>query len=223
MKIAEDFGNKLKILPCVHVAIWIIFMYKLKNYHLNHDARSVQYQSGYLTMNIIENTALKQAQIGLEWVYQDQVGILGMINVVGPGQDWFPLSQIDRIPQTYRQIVIFRQHFSKIWVTTNQFSQLCCNNNIVLLLVFSPICLEYTAKFDFNNTGTQTSWVSGRLESVPGSEKRAGLGRRSSLNHRFFSQVLKRIVCYQQNEKRLLSNFGTASNSYSGSLFMGFR
>ena len=62
-------------------------MYKLKNFHLNQDARSVQYQSGYLTMNIIENTALKQPQIGLEWVYQDQVGFLGMINEVGPGQD----------------------------------------------------------------------------------------------------------------------------------------
>ena len=57
-------------------------MYKLKNYHLNHDARSAQYQSGYLTMNIVENTALKQPQIGLELVYQDQVGILGMINVM---------------------------------------------------------------------------------------------------------------------------------------------
>ena len=65
-------------------------------------------------MNIIENTALKQPQIGLEWEYQDQVGFLGMINEVGPGQDWFSLSQIDRITQIYRQIVIFRQHFSKI-------------------------------------------------------------------------------------------------------------
>ena len=91
-------------------------MYKLKNYHLNHDARSTQNQSGYryLTMNTIENTALKQPQKGMEWVYQDQVGFLGMINVVGPGQDRFSLSQIDRITQTYRQIVIFRQHFSKI-------------------------------------------------------------------------------------------------------------
>ena len=89
-------------------------MYKLKNFHLNHDARSTQYQSGYLTMNIIENTALKQPQIGLEWVYQDQVGFLGMINEVGPGQDRFSLSQIDRITQTYRQTVIFRQHFNKI-------------------------------------------------------------------------------------------------------------
>ena len=89
-------------------------MYQLKNYHLNHDARSVQYQSGYLTMNRIENTALKQPQIGLEWVYQDKVGFLGMINEVGPGQDRFSQFQIDRITQTCRQIVIFRQHFSKI-------------------------------------------------------------------------------------------------------------
>ena len=78
-------------------------------------------------------------------------------------------------------------------MTADQFSELFSDEKMMLLLVLPPICLKYTAEFNFRSTTTQTGGVSGRDASMLGTENQVGPGGHSSLKH------IGLIICIQSS------------------------
>ena len=74
-----------------------------------------------------------------------------------------------RITQIFRGIIMFRQFD---WTQTGFHS--------CVVMTFTSFFHQYTAKFDFRTTGTQTVRVSGQVRSMPGPGYCVGLGSCSS-------------------------------------------
>ena len=76
-------------------------------------------------------------------------------------------------------------------MTADQFSELFSNDKMMLLLVLPPICLKYTAEFNFRSTTTQTGGCAGRDGAMLWPENQVGPGGHSSPKH------IGLIICIQ--------------------------